>query len=57
MQEKKYVPKKELSAFCVAGMGQGMNVIFCAFCQIFFVNNFQVAFYCTNIILLYCKKI
>ena len=24
MQEKKYVPKKELTAFCVAGMGQGM---------------------------------
>ena len=24
MEEKKYVPKKELSAFCVAGLGQGM---------------------------------
>lgn len=24
MDEKKYVPKKELTAFCVAGMGQGM---------------------------------
>lgn len=24
MDNKKYVPKKELSAFCVAGMGQGM---------------------------------
>lgn len=24
MEEKKYVPKKELTAFCVAGMGQGM---------------------------------
>ncbi len=24
MEKKKYVPKKELTAFCVAGMGQGM---------------------------------
>ncbi|MBQ1967131.1 MAG: MFS transporter, partial [Clostridia bacterium] len=24
METKKYVPKKELTAFCVAGMGQGM---------------------------------
>ena len=24
MEQKKYVPKKELTAFCVAGMGQGM---------------------------------
>ena len=24
MDEKKYVPKKELTAFCIAGMGQGM---------------------------------
>ena len=24
MEQKKYVPKNELSAFCVAGMGQGM---------------------------------
>ena len=44
MEEKKYVPKKELSAFCVAGMGQGMiYALMSSYISDYYLNVLQLA--------------
>ena len=44
MDEKKYVPKKELSAFCVAGMGQGMiYALMSSYISDYYLNVLQLA--------------
>ncbi len=44
MQEKKYVPKKELTAFCVAGMGQGMiYALMSSYISDYYLNVLQLA--------------
>lgn len=44
MQDKKYVPKKELTAFCVAGMGQGMvYALMSSYISDYYLNVLQLA--------------
>lgn len=44
MQDKKYVPKKELSAFCIAGMGQGMiYALMSSYISDYYLNVLQLA--------------
>ena len=44
MENKKYVPKKELTAFCVAGMGQGMiYALMSSYISDYYLNVLQLA--------------
>lgn len=44
MQDKKYVPKKELTAFCIAGMGQGMiYALMSSYISDYYLNVLQLA--------------
>ncbi len=44
MQQKKYVPKKELTSFCVAGMGQGMiYALMSSYISDYYLNVLQLA--------------
>lgn len=44
MQEKKYVPKKELTSFCIAGMGQGMiYALMSSYISDYYLNVLQLA--------------
>ncbi len=44
MEQKKYVPKKELTAFCVAGMGQGMiYALMSSYISDYYLNVLQLA--------------
>lgn len=44
MEQEKYVPKKELTAFCVAGMGQGMiYALMSSYISDYYLNVLQLA--------------
>ncbi len=44
MQDKKYVPKKELTSFCIAGMGQGMiYALMSSYISDYYLNVLQLA--------------